>query len=80
MNQLSSNSNKSSAPDESPPPKTTFGTNLDIHREFVETRAIVSNVQREVVEMQLVLRSREDNDNKHRAVSNKSFLALSAKL
>ena len=72
MNQLSSNLNKSSAPCEPPPsPKITLGTNSDIRREIVATRALVSDVRREVVEMRLDSKSRGDNDGKHRAVSNK---------
>ena len=71
-NQLTNNLNKSSAPGESPPlPKTTLGTNSDIRREIVATRALVSEVRREVVEMRLDSKSRGDNDGKHRAVSNK---------
>ena len=71
--------NKPSAPCESPPPKTTVGTNSDIRREIVATRALVSDVRREVVEMRLDSKSRGDNDGKHRAVSNKSCVVISDK-
>ena len=77
MDQSSTSLNKSRAPCESPPsPKTTLGTNLDISRELAKTRAAISNIEQKVVEMQLVLENREDNDSKRRAVSDKSSLEL----
>ena len=60
-----------SAPCESPPPspRITLETTLDIRRNIEETRAIVSEVRRDVNEMQHMLEGREGNGSKNWAVS-----------
>ena len=50
-------------------------TNLDIRRDVAETRAIVSEVQRDVIELQQTLRSREKDDGQNLVVGNTSVLS-----
>ena len=42
---------------------------LDIRRDLAETRAIVTEVRRDVNEMHHILRSREDNGSRNLVVS-----------
>ena len=62
----------SSAPEEPPlpPPKTTRGTTPAIHRDVIKIGTIVSEVQRDVVEVQRVLKTRENDSGQNKAVSN----------
>ena len=46
------------------------GNNLDIRRDIAETRVIVSEVRRNVDEIQHILQSREDKGGKNWTVSN----------
>ena len=48
------------------------GTNLD--RDVAQTRAIVSEVRRDVIELQQILRSREKDGGQNWAVGNTSVL------
>ena len=50
-------------------------TNLDIRRDVAETRAIVSEVQRDVIELQQTLRSHEKDDGQNLVVGNTSVLS-----
>ena len=50
------------------------GTNLD--RDVAQTRAIVSEVRRDVIELQQILRSREKDGGQNWAVGNTSVLSL----
>ena len=50
--------------------RATPVTNLDIRRDVLETRAIVSEVRRDVNEMQYILTSRDGDGGKNYAVSD----------